>query len=190
MYTSVKSLSIALLVFAVSLWFSDVSFADRIGTVNSNAAETIDEEYAYKISWPNGISVSDGVLTVPSIGGGGISPVESSATNISLSESDNAGGLVLMTAAGEVGFPDCDTDLIGWWVSVLKRDDTEQVELAMVGDTTNDLFRLKDGTELDADDEADMATAANQLVTVMCVEENKWYIISEDGACTDGGVAD
>lgn len=113
-----------------------------------------------------------------------------SATDITLDEDDNLGDLIFMTAAGEVGFPDCDSALVGWWVSIFVRDSSEQVELVMSGDTTNDLFRLKDGTDLDANDEADCPTNGNEQVTVMCLEANKWYIISQDGDVTDGGVAD
>jgi hypothetical protein len=116
--------------------------------------------------------------------------VVSSATSITLNETTNLGDLILMTAAGEVGFPDCDTDLIGWWAVVYARDTSEQIELVMSGDITNDLFHLKDGTDLDANDEADMPTDGGQHTLVMCVENNKWYIVSSDGDVTDGGVAD
>lgn len=115
--------------------------------------------------------------------------VYSSATNITLSD-EHAGAIILMTAAGEVGFPDCSASSIGYFVSVCARDASEQVELVMSGDTTNDIFRLKDATELDANDEADMPTGGNQCVTVMCIENNKWYVLSSDAPCSDGGAAD
>jgi len=115
--------------------------------------------------------------------------VVSSTGSITLTD-EGVGSFVLMTGAGEVGFPDCSSDNIGYFVTVFVRDASEQVELVMSGDTTNDYFRLKAGTALDPNDEADMPTAGNQAATVMCVETNVWYIIASDVALTDGGVAD
>lgn len=120
---------------------------------------------------------------------GAAANVFSSATNITLGDA-HVGAIILMTAAGEVGFPDCSSSTIGYFTTVCARDASEQVELVMSGDTSNDLFRLKDATELDANDEADMPTGGNQCATVACIETNKWYIIANDAACTDGGAAD
>lgn len=115
--------------------------------------------------------------------------VFSSAGSITLND-DHNGGIVLMTALGEVGFPDCSASSIGYFTTVCARDASEQIEIVMSGDTTNDIFVLKSGVELDANDEADMPTAGKECVTVMCLETNKWYIIANDSPCTDGGAAD
>lgn len=120
---------------------------------------------------------------------GATAHVFSSAGSITLG-AEHVGGIVLMTAAGEVGLPDCSADSIGYFVVVHVRDASEQVELVMSGDTTSDIFRLTDATELDANDEADMPTGGNQAVSVTCMEENKWYIRHGGAACTDGGAAD
>ena len=96
---------------------------------------------------------------------------------------------LLMTTVGEVGFPDCSADTIGLGIRVMARD-AEKVELVMNGDTTNDLFVLLDGTNLDANDEADMAAAKSAQACVKCLEANKWYIVNQVGAVTDGGAAD
>jgi hypothetical protein len=107
--------------------------------------------------------------------------------NLSVTES---GSLLLMTGAGEVGFPDCQASSIGVAYEVMVRDDAEQVEMVMNGDTTNDLFVLIDGTNLDPDDEADFPTDPSSRATVKCIETNKWYITAAVGAITDGGAAD
>jgi hypothetical protein len=115
--------------------------------------------------------------------------VVSDADGITLTVADTR-TIVLMTGAGEVGLWDCSTANIGTWAMVWVRDASEQVEVVMSGDTTNDLFVLVDGTELDADDEADMATTAGTKATFICLEENKWYVNSAADSVTDGGAAD
>lgn len=116
--------------------------------------------------------------------------VTTDADGINLTDAD-CGKKIFMTGVGEVGFPDCDADLIGCTVVIHVRDTGEQVEAVMYGDTTNDLFVLKDGTNLDANDEADLGTsAANQVYCFECLENNKWYLTAEDETVTDGGVAD
>ena len=119
----------------------------------------------------------------------GRAKITADADGINLDDS-YIGSIILMTGAGEVGFPDCDQDLIGGFITIWVRDVSEQVEVAMYGDTTNDLFVLSDGTNLDANDEADLTTAGNQKFCFMCAEINKWYVYSEDGTITDGGAAD
>jgi hypothetical protein len=114
--------------------------------------------------------------------------VVSDADGINLTDSD-CGKTILMTGAGTVGFPDCDADLIGCGVKVGTRDASEQVVFGMYGDQTNDLFVLMDGTALDANDEVDLPSGAdtdNDWYEVACLETNKWYIVEEDGTCTDG----
>lgn len=113
----------------------------------------------------------------------------SDADGINLVDAD-CGKLILMTGAGEVGMPDCDAGLIGCFISIWVRDASEQVQVVAYGDTTNDLFRLKSGTETDANDEADLTTNGNEQFTFMCMETNKWYVYSQDGTVTDGGAAD
>jgi hypothetical protein len=115
--------------------------------------------------------------------------VVSDSDGINLVDSD-CGKKYLMTGAGTVGFADCDADLIGCEIAVGTRDASEQVVLGMYGDQTNDLFVLADGTNLDANDEVDLpssASTANDWYEVACLEANKWYIVEEDGTCTDGG---
>jgi hypothetical protein len=114
--------------------------------------------------------------------------VVSDADGINLTDSD-CGKTILMTGAGTVGFPDCDADLIGCGVKVGTRDASEQVVFGMYGDQTNDLFVLMDGTALDANDEVDLPSGAdtdNDWYEIACLETNKWYIVEEDGTCTDG----
>jgi hypothetical protein len=105
-------------------------------------------------------------------------------------ESSYFGAWILMTGAGEVGMPDCSAANIGGQIGVWVRDASEQVEVVAYGDTTNDLFRLSDGTETGANDEADLTTTGNQGFVFTCMETNKWYVTREDGTVTDGGVAD
>jgi len=113
--------------------------------------------------------------------------IDGDGYNLSVTES---GSTLLMTGAGEVGFPDCSASTIGVWYSVINRDDTEQVEMVMNGDTSNDYFVLLDGTALNANDEADLSTDASSSACVQCLEANKWYIMSTVGGVTDGGAAD
>ena len=113
----------------------------------------------------------------------------SDADGINLTDAD-VGKVIMMTGAGEVGMPDCDADLVGGFVTIFVRDASEQVQVVMYGDTTNDYFILKNGTALDANDEADLPTTGNQQFTFMCTEANKWNVWAEDGTVTDGGVAD
>lgn len=115
--------------------------------------------------------------------------VVSDADGIDLTDSD-CGKYILMTGAGEVGMPDCDADLIGCFITVEARDAAEQIELVMFGDTTNDYFELESGSDLDANDEADLAMGENNRVCVMCNETNVWSIQEIKGDVTDGGVAD
>jgi hypothetical protein len=116
-------------------------------------------------------------------------PVISDADGINL-DSSHFGSIILMTGAGEVGMPDCSSSTIGAAILVWVRDASEQVEVVAYGDTTNDLFRLTDGTETGANDEVDLPTTGNQGFCFVCMEENKWYVTSEDETVTDGGVAD
>lgn len=156
-----------------------------VGLLISEPDGTPSHQFAYEIEFPNNtISITNGVASF-----GGSASVTSSATTVNL-DTDSNGAFLLMTAAGEVGLWDCSTATIGSWVTVWVRDAAEQVEVVMYGDTTNDLFRLKDGTELDANDEADMPVNGNEQATFMCVEANKWYVLSEDAPVTDGGAAD
>jgi hypothetical protein len=105
-----------------------------------------------------------------------------------MSASDQ-GSHVWMTGAGEVSLPDiCDT-ATGYYVKITNKTNTNQVEVA-VQDTANDKIVLADGTALDVNDEADLATAAMSSAVFQCCEANTWYIISERGTVTDGGEAD
>jgi hypothetical protein len=111
-----------------------------------------------------------------------------SAGDINLTRRD-VGSVVLMTAAGEVRLTDCSASTIGDFYTIFVRDASEQVQL-VDGEDLTDVIRLKAGTELDANDEADLPIAGNQAITVMCMESGKWYVIAGDAACTDGGAAD
>ena len=115
--------------------------------------------------------------------------ITSDADGINLTDAD-VGKIIMMTGAGEVGMPDCDADLVGGFVTIFVRDASEQVQVVMYGDTSNDYFILKDGTALDANDEADLPTTGNQQFTFMCTEANKWNVWAEDEEVTDGGAAD
>jgi hypothetical protein len=119
----------------------------------------------------------------------GRTPIVPSTGTINL-DSDYFGKIILMTGEGEVGLPDCSVSTIGAPILIWVRDASEQVEVVAYGDTTGDLFRLKDGTETGANDEVDLPTTGNQGFCFVCMEENKWYVTREDGTVTDGGVAD
>ena len=112
------------------------------------------------------------------------------ADGITLTLATHNGSWILMTGAGEVGLWDCSTANIGSYAYVQTRDAAEQVEVVMAGDTTNDLFRLNDGTETGANDEADMGVAANDWACFVCMENNKWYVFDGKGTVADGGAAD
>lgn len=99
----------------------------------------------------------------------------------------NWGIYVFMTAPGDVAVPDCTADTLGQYIIISVRDESDQVSAA-VQDTVNDLIVLSDGTELDINDEGDLAATAGSKATLMCKEENKIYV--ESGAVTDGGAAD
>jgi len=129
------------------------------------------------------IGTLEGAIFVPSI-----TQVISSSGNYDLWPGDT-GSIVLMTGAGEVGFPDCCIDNLGLSYFIKVRDDSEQIELVMDGDTANDLFVLLDGTELDANDEVDLATNAGSSVRVECLQLNRWHITEQIGATADGGPA-
>jgi hypothetical protein len=98
------------------------------------------------------------------------------------------GSAIWMTGAGEVALPACTTSTIGRYYYIFVRDAAEQVEVVL--QDSADLIVLADGTALDADDEADMATGASSSATFMCAEDGKYYIIAENGTVTDGGAAD
>lgn len=115
--------------------------------------------------------------------------IVSDADGYNMTIADNA-SIILMTGAGEVGAWDCSTANIGSWFEVWVRDASEQVQIVDYGDTSNDLFVIKNGTALDVNDEVDLATTANKRYTFICLEENKWYIAAEDATSTDGGAAD
>jgi hypothetical protein len=112
--------------------------------------------------------------------------IESHATSTDLDDSD-CGKVILMTAAGEVGLPDCDADLVGCPITVWVQDASEQVTVDVNADATNEII-LKDGTAIGAGDEADLTTTGNELFTFMCRDSGgKWVIIAEDDTVTDGG---
>ena len=100
------------------------------------------------------------------------------------------GGIIFMTGAGEVGFPDCAAALLGCDYQIKIQDAAEKVELVMEGDTTNDYFVKIDDVALDADDELDMAVTLPSQVTVMCISANRWQAMSQLGVHIDGGTAD
>jgi hypothetical protein len=112
--------------------------------------------------------------------------IESHATSTDLDDSD-CGKVILMTAAGEVGLPDCDADLVGCPITVWVQDASEQVTVDVNADATNEII-LKAGTAIGAGDEADLTTTGNELFTFMCRDSGgKWVIIAEDDTVTDGG---
>jgi hypothetical protein len=96
--------------------------------------------------------------------------------------------IILMTGAGDVDIPadQCDT-ATGKWVTVKS---TAAHLNSLTSNDASDLFVLSDGTELDAQDELDLAGAAGNQVTCTCLAVNKWYVTGEIGTCVDGGVAD
>ena len=115
--------------------------------------------------------------------------VVSDDNGINLTIGTHNGSVILMTGDGEVGLWDCSATTVGSFVTVINRDVSEQVEVVMYGDTSNDLFRLFDGDETGVNDEADLATTAGAKATFMCLETNKWWVVSENGEVTDGGEA-
>lgn len=110
-----------------------------------------------------------------------------SAGNISPSEAQ-MNSYLIMTAAGEVTLPDVCDSATGKWMKVKARDVNEQVEMVVTG--AEDLWVLSDGTETTANDEADLALPAGSWAVFVCMETNKWYVDSENGTVTDGGVPD
>jgi len=96
--------------------------------------------------------------------------------------------IIVMTGAGDVDIPadQCDT-ATGKWLTVKS---TAAHLNSVTSNDAADLFVLSDGTALDAQDELDLAGAAGNQVTVVCLEANKWYVTGEVGTCVDGGVAD
>lgn len=114
--------------------------------------------------------------------------VFTSAGDITLTTTQMGGGLLIMTAAGEVTLPDLCDSASGYNILIRARDVGEQVEVVLTDAT--DLFVLSDGTELTANDELDLALPAGSQVGLVCWETGKWYVVSEKGIATDGGVPD
>jgi hypothetical protein len=93
---------------------------------------------------------------------------------------------IVMTGAGDVDIPadQCDS-ATGKWLIVKS---TAAHLNSLTSNDASDLFVLSDGTELDAQDELDLAGAAGSQVTVQCLATNKWYVIGEIGTAVDGDV--
>ena len=116
------------------------------------------------------------------------------ADGIDLVDAD-CGKYIVMTGAGDVGMPDCDGDLDGCKITIRVENDSQTNRAIMYADTTNDFFRLKDGTNLDANDAADLPDGASdggKNYEFMCVGANvnhRWDVWEEEGAVTDGTAA-
>jgi hypothetical protein len=115
--------------------------------------------------------------------------ITSDSDGINLTDAD-CGKIIYMTGNGEVGLPDCDADLVGCFIRVDQDDTGRDIEIVMYGDTSNDFFVLEDGTNLDANDEADIPNAANNRANFICKEANHWFVEEIKGSVTDGGAAD
>ena len=112
-------------------------------------------------------------------------------TNSSLS-SAQMNRIYTVSAACEVTLPDVCDSATGTWVMLIIKDDSEKLEVALT-DTSNDVFTLMDGTALTAGDELDSDSSADSggdFVYVMCTATNIWRLLAENGAWSDGGVAD
>jgi hypothetical protein len=73
---------------------------------------------------------------------------------------------------------------------ILVLESARDIEIVMYGDTSNDFFVLEDGTNLDANNEADIPNAANNRANFICKEANHWFVEEIKGSVTDGGAAD
>lgn len=95
----------------------------------------------------------------------------------------------IATAAGDYDLPDeCDSATFAW-ACLYVRDAAETASLT-VTDSGDTIVYKGIVPPLDADDELDSPGAAQDSVCVVCMEANKWYVTSNSGAWTDGGVAD
>jgi hypothetical protein len=116
-------------------------------------------------------------------------PIIGDLGHMSVAEStpipDHWSGTVLVTDAATIGFPDCRTATLGQTIEVITGT-TNQVVLGIYGDESNDYFRLKAGTALDANDDADLPTTGYQRFTCKCLVANEWWVTQEDAAVTDG----
>ena len=109
-----------------------------------------------------------------------------STGNINLSVDTHPGGTLIISGAGDVGMWDCPATPNYTALRIIT-DTTSQVYAIMNGDTTNDKFKLKSGTVLDADDKAQLPTTGNQQFVFECLTAHTWWITVEDAAVTDGG---
>ena len=106
---------------------------------------------------------------------------------IALTASQARGNAMIMTGAGDVDLPDTCDSATGANVLVFVRDASETVSLT-VQDTSDTI--IYPGLSLGANDELDSPGTAGDWVSVVCMETNKWYVVGNRGAWTDGGVAD
>lgn len=93
----------------------------------------------------------------------------------------------LSSGAGDWDIPDQCDSATGYWVTI-KATAAHIVSLDLVD--TSDQFVLSDGTEVAAANELDTAGASGNMVTVVCMATNKWYVTGEIGTCVDGGASD
>lgn len=96
--------------------------------------------------------------------------------------------IVIMTGAGDVNIPadQCDS-ATGKWITI--KSSAAHLNSLTSNDGT-DAFVLSDGTDCGNADELDLAGAAGNQVTCVCLQANKWWVTGEIGACVDGGAAD
>jgi hypothetical protein len=130
---------------------------------------------------------SDGTWLIDSLATNAVITSDSDGINLTY---DDCGKIIYMTGNGEVGLPDCDADLVGCFVRVDQDDTGRDIEIVMYGDTSNDFFVLEDGTNLDANNEADIPNAPNNRANFICKEANHWFVEEIKGSVTDGGAAD
>jgi len=97
----------------------------------------------------------------------------------------NNGGIVQMTTAAELTFWACATANIGDSLTLHVRD----AEVVSGVPASGDLFVLKIGTALDADDEIDTSGTAGDTVLFVCTADGTWSVMEESGTTVDGGTS-
>lgn len=96
-------------------------------------------------------------------------------------------GAIIMTAAGDAELPDSCDSATGHAVLVYVRDVSETVSIAVLAPEDTIIYK---GLSLGADDELDSPGAAQDWVSLVCMEANNWYVVGNSGDWTDGGPAD
>ena len=167
----------------------------RVGGISTDPTETqlqILSPTTYGWNAEGALSVSgvdSGSGTIATTGKiSGAVNIFTSAGNVTPTTAQIYGGMLIMTAVGEVLLPDVCDSATGANILIRARDVNEQVEIEFTD--TGDAFVLSDGTVLTANNALDLATPAGSQVGLVCWETGKWYVVSEKGVATDGGAAD